>query len=210
MKKIYRSRKEKMLGGVCGGIGLHMEIDPVIIRLIFIILFLAGGSGLLIYLVALIAIPMEPLPSENGASPSHNEQSPSQKSPDEKGGTSQMGQHIQILGVLYIVFSSLFIFGAIMIFVLVSAGGLISGDETAITVTTIVGSAIGGFLILVSLPGLIGGIAILRYREWARILLLILGVLNLVNVPFGTALGIYSIWALTNEETLPLFQSNRH
>ncbi len=59
-KRIYRSRKEKILGGVCGGIGEYLDIDPVIIRLIAIILFFAYGSGILIYLCAWILIPLEP------------------------------------------------------------------------------------------------------------------------------------------------------
>lgn len=209
MKKVYRSRKERVVGGVCGGIGTYLEIDPVIIRLIFLVLLFAGGAGILVYIITLIVIPLEPLTTETVPTPTPKKESPKEPSPKGEMGPNRMRQHIQILGILYIVFSALFIFGAILIFVLVSSGGLISGDETAITITTIIGSSIGGFLVLVSLPGLVGGIAILEHREWARILLLVLGVLNLVNIPLGTTLGIYTIWALTNEETLPLFKSDQ-
>ena len=59
-KRLYRSRKDKIIGGVCGGIGEYFKIDPVIIRLLWILLIFAGGSGILAYLVAWIIIPKHP------------------------------------------------------------------------------------------------------------------------------------------------------
>ncbi|HOW45792.1 MAG TPA: PspC domain-containing protein [Candidatus Aminicenantes bacterium] len=61
MKRLYRSRKNRMLGGVCGGIAEYFEIDPVIIRLVAVALFFVGGSAVLAYIIALIIIPYEPL-----------------------------------------------------------------------------------------------------------------------------------------------------
>src|SRR6056297_60367 len=55
-KKIYRSQKNKVIGGVCGGIGEYFDIDPVLIRLIFIILFFSFGIGFLGYIIACIII----------------------------------------------------------------------------------------------------------------------------------------------------------
>ena len=46
-KRIYRSRKEEMIAGVCGGLGEYFDIDPVIMRLIFVLLIFAGGAGLI-------------------------------------------------------------------------------------------------------------------------------------------------------------------
>lgn len=60
MERLYRSREDKMLGGVCGGIASYFNIDPVIIRLIFIFFLFLEGSGLLAYLVAWVIIPVEP------------------------------------------------------------------------------------------------------------------------------------------------------
>ena len=67
--------------------------------------------------------------------------------------------------------------------------------------------AIAGILVLLSAPGIIGGMGLLKRQSWARILVLVLGVINLINIPFGTALGIYTIWALTHRETEELFRS---
>jgi hypothetical protein len=58
---------------------------------------------------------------------------------------------------------------------------------------------------VLSLPGIIGGIGLLREKEWARILVLILSGFNLFNVPIGTAVGIYSIYVLLQPETVQLF-----
>ncbi len=60
MKRLYRSRKNRMLGGVCGGIAEYFNIDPVMVRLIVVALFFVGGSALLAYVIALIVIPYEP------------------------------------------------------------------------------------------------------------------------------------------------------
>jgi phage shock protein C len=58
MKRLYRSRKEKMLGGVCGGLGEHIDVDPTIIRLAWaVVTVLSVGMGILIYLIAWIIIP---------------------------------------------------------------------------------------------------------------------------------------------------------
>ena len=61
MKKLYRSRKNQIFAGVCGGIGEYFDIDPVIIRLLWVLLTFAGmGFGILLYIVAWIIIPLEP------------------------------------------------------------------------------------------------------------------------------------------------------
>lgn len=63
-KRLYRSRNDKILAGICGGIGKYLDIDPIIIRLIFIVLLFTVGSGILIYLFAWILIPLEPEDAE--------------------------------------------------------------------------------------------------------------------------------------------------
>lgn len=61
MKKLYRSNTNRKLCGVCGGLAEHFDIDPTIIRLIFIFLTLFGGGGLLIYLICALVIPKSPM-----------------------------------------------------------------------------------------------------------------------------------------------------
>jgi phage shock protein C len=58
-KVLRRSTNDKMIAGVAGGLGRYLGIDSVIVRVIFLVLFIAGGSGFLIYLIGWIAMPME-------------------------------------------------------------------------------------------------------------------------------------------------------
>ncbi|ABX31573.1 phage shock protein C, PspC [Petrotoga mobilis SJ95] len=74
MRKLYRSRENKILAGVCGGIGEYFEIDPVIIRLLWIVLSLVWGFGVILYIIAIFIIP--PQPQGNRYSDEHLEETP--------------------------------------------------------------------------------------------------------------------------------------
>lgn len=116
-----------------------------------------------------------------------------------------MERHIKLLGALYIIFGSLFLIGAIVIYFALTTAGLLSGDETAIFVTEIVALAVGAFLLVISIPGIIAGIGLLKYRLWAKTLALIIGLINLINFPIGTIIGVYTIWVLMNSQTEKFF-----
>jgi phage shock protein PspC (stress-responsive transcriptional regulator) len=58
-KKLFRSNKEKVLGGVCGGIGNYFDVDPVIVRILFVVAAISWGTGIILYLIAWIIIPKE-------------------------------------------------------------------------------------------------------------------------------------------------------
>jgi len=116
-----------------------------------------------------------------------------------------MEQHITVVGAPHIGLGVLMLLASAVVFAAVVGGGLISGDPEAIRITAIVGTTISGFLALTSVPGIVGGIGLLKRLSWARILVLILAVLDLFMVPIGTALGIYSIWVLMQDETAEMF-----
>ncbi len=61
MKRLYRSIRDRKIAGVCGGLGEYFEIDPTLVRLLAVVLFLAGGGGGLAYIVAWIIVPEAPL-----------------------------------------------------------------------------------------------------------------------------------------------------
>ena len=63
VKKLYRSRKDRMIAGVCGGMAAHFGIDPTWVRLLFILLFFALGSAMLVYLILWVIVPLEPIDS---------------------------------------------------------------------------------------------------------------------------------------------------
>jgi len=59
--RLYRSSKNKVLFGVCGGLGEYFNIDPTLVRLLWVIFSLLYGIGLLAYLIAIVIIPQEPM-----------------------------------------------------------------------------------------------------------------------------------------------------
>jgi phage shock protein C len=64
VKRLYRSKKERMLAGVCGGLGEYFNLDPTIIRVLFILFGLTVGGGILLYIILWIFIPEEPEDTE--------------------------------------------------------------------------------------------------------------------------------------------------
>ena len=62
VKKLYRSRDEQMLVGVCGGLAAYFEVDPTLVRLLFVAAVLLGmGGTILVYFLMMIIVPVEPL-----------------------------------------------------------------------------------------------------------------------------------------------------
>ena len=59
-KKLYKSNKNKMIDGVCGGIGEYINNDPTIVRLGWVVFCALGGSGIIAYIIAAIIIPRNP------------------------------------------------------------------------------------------------------------------------------------------------------
>ena len=67
-RRLYRSLRQRMIGGVCGGLGEYLSIDPTVIRVLFLLAVILAGHGVLLYLLLLILVPVEPgLPIEGGA-----------------------------------------------------------------------------------------------------------------------------------------------
>lgn len=105
-KKIYRSRTDKVIGGVCGGLGKYFEIDPVLIRVIFVLLAFFHGSGLIIYLILLIVIPQETLPITT----EEFEQEFTQEQPEEESKASSISKKDrtrQIFGIILLIVGSI-------------------------------------------------------------------------------------------------------
>jgi phage shock protein C len=60
IKRLYRSKDDKVIAGVCAGLGEYFNIDPVVVRAIFLVSALLGGSGIVIYVVFWIVMPLKP------------------------------------------------------------------------------------------------------------------------------------------------------
>ena len=66
MKKLHKSSRNKMIAGVCGGLGEYFNIDPTLVRLGVVLLSIAFGTGLLAYIIAAIVIPSDDGTADNG------------------------------------------------------------------------------------------------------------------------------------------------
>lgn len=59
-KKLYRSRDERMIWGVCGGLAKYFDVDPTLVRVLWVLLLFLGGWGILAYIILAIVVPLEP------------------------------------------------------------------------------------------------------------------------------------------------------
>jgi hypothetical protein len=123
-----------------------------------------------------------------------------------------MQTHVKVLGVFFIALSVLGLCAAIFFLVGIGAAASIVGANAdahdaavAVPIIGIAGTAFVMFIFLISIPGLVVGIGLLKFRPWARIVGIVLCAINLINIPFGTLLGIYGLWVLLNSSTEPLF-----
>jgi heme/copper-type cytochrome/quinol oxidase subunit 3 len=129
-----------------------------------------------------------------------------------------MDRHLTVVAVLNIVYRSFVVLGAMILYVLAAFfGDLISmlieleairPHEIPMQMLNFVPLMlvlIATLMLIVSAAGIIGAVGVLKRREWARIVLLAVSFLNLLRVPLGTILGIYTIYVLLNAETIKLF-----
>jgi hypothetical protein len=119
--------------------------------------------------------------------------------------TRDVGQHVQILGWLYIISHAIFLIIGAFIFMLLTGVGAFTNDPQAVAILSIVGTFVGLFLAALSLPGLAAGIGLLTRKPWARILAIVVGILNLANMPLGTLIGLYTMWVLLQEAATDYF-----
>ena len=120
-----------------------------------------------------------------------------------------MKNHVTAVAVLQLGMGVLGFSGAcILIFAMIGPGLLVvglEGDTMPLTILTAISTAIAGMIVLFSIPNIIAGVGLLLWKNWARYLTMVIAVLQLFNIPIGTALAAYSLWVLLQDETEVLF-----
>ena len=117
-----------------------------------------------------------------------------------------MSTHIKNIGWLHIIFG---LFGILTAFALFGGGmlgGAFTGSVKGMVGMGLLGTFAGVIVAALAIPGLIAGYGLLKYYEWARILMIVIAVLELIRFPLGTVLGVYTLWALLNAEGAALFK----
>jgi hypothetical protein len=124
----------------------------------------------------------------------------------KQNGFKELEKHVTILGWLHLALNLFTLFIGVLVFFILIGTGLLSGDGEAMTVLALVGVFVLGILVVVSIPGIITGWGLLKRKSWSRPLAIVIGFLSLMNVPFGTALGVYTFWVLlANDEASGYF-----
>jgi hypothetical protein len=121
-------------------------------------------------------------------------------------------QHVKIVAILNIVLGGISLLIAVGMLLLFGglAGIVVSDSDPDAAIGAAILGTIGGLIFVCtavfSIPSIIGGYGLLKYRPWAQTLTIVMSILNLISVPFGTALGIYGLWVLLNRDAKPLFK----
>jgi hypothetical protein len=122
-----------------------------------------------------------------------------------------METHVKVLAVLQIALGALCLLAALVLtLVFIGGFGAVSVSDNpdaaiALPFIGITGVVLVTFLLVLSLPGIITGIGLLRLRPWARVIGIVLSILGLVAIPFGTVIGVYGLWVLLSKDTERLF-----
>lgn len=125
-----------------------------------------------------------------------------------------MDTHVRVLGVLHIVLGAFGLVGALILLIIFGgAAGIVgaSGDpdaELALPIIGLTGLALVVVVSALSLPGIIVGIGLLKFRSWARIFGIVLSILDLIWIPFGTVVGVYGLWVLFSRDAERLFNGS--
>lgn len=118
-----------------------------------------------------------------------------------------MLSQVKIVGWTYIILGIFGTLAALCTSAIILGGGLISADETAISITAIIALIVVGSSIVISIPGIITGIGLLKLKRWARILAMILAIFSLPAFPLGTLVGIYVLYVMFDSNTVMLFDN---
>lgn len=113
--------------------------------------------------------------------------------------------HITLVGVLHIIRGALALLLGMAAFTLLTGIGLFTEDPTAFGILGFIGTIAASAMLLLAVPSIVAGIGVLQRREWGRVIALIVGAISLLDFPLGTALGVYTLWLLMDNETRLLF-----
>jgi hypothetical protein len=118
-----------------------------------------------------------------------------------------MKDHVKVVGILWIVYGVFFLgLACVALLFFFGVATIPNVEDIEPGALRIIGIIVSSFLGIIALPQIIGGLGLLGYKEWARILMLVISFISLPNVPFGTFLGVYTMVILFNREAIRLFQ----
>lgn len=114
----------------------------------------------------------------------------------------RLDHHLRTLGILWVIAGALFVIPGLVLMTLSSVVRLAipTAETVGRVVAPLVLSIIGGSLFIVAAGGILVGWGLLKHQPWARVAAIVLGIVSLLHPPFGTALGIYTLWVLLSDQ----------
>ena len=118
-----------------------------------------------------------------------------------------MKKHVTVVGAIHIGFGILGLIGALIVFFALNfAKSFVGNEEIPNVILTFLAISLPLLIGFMSTLGLIGGIGLFSYKNWARILIIVVAALGCLNIPIGTLKGVYSLWVLMQDDTIKLFK----
>jgi hypothetical protein len=117
-----------------------------------------------------------------------------------------MERHIRLLGALMIAYGILGAIASLVVLAVFVLGASFIPEADLAFLTTGLGIGIANLIAITELPAIAAGWGLLQRKSWARILTLIIAAICLIEIPFGTALGLYAFWVLLEEDTVQVFE----
>ena len=125
----------------------------------------------------------------------------------------EMQMHVPIVAWLNIVADGIFLLLGLCGFLLLAGIGFFaaadSGDAVALPILGLIGTVGLLFFAVLALPGLLAGYGLLKRKKWGQILGIVVGVLSLLNIPLGTALGAYTLFVLFQDSASAYFNGHQ-
>lgn len=115
-----------------------------------------------------------------------------------------MKKHIIAVGALQIGLGAVGVLVAAIVLVVLLGSGLLAvwteGEALPLVILAPIAVLVALFVAVLTVPKIVGGIGLLKGKPWARMLVLVMAAIGLLNIPVGTAVGIYTFWVLTQDE----------
>lgn len=128
----------------------------------------------------------------------------------------RMERHLRMLGLFHVIYGALGFLGSYSLSYLLGGSGRFFGlmNSHALYGHSVclggggflhfIGVNLAGLMALLGLAGIVAGCGLMSHKNWARVTVMVLGIIALINIPLGTALGIYTLWVVTKPEVKEL------
>lgn len=118
MRRLYRSRKDRVISGICGGVGEYFKVDPVIVRVAAVFLILTGGIGVIAYIVGIFIIPEAPVGESGSEDVAGPESASALEAKPVKAAEAQPASNSGpvLFGLILVILGAFFLLRSILVF----------------------------------------------------------------------------------------------